>query len=298
MYQSILSHSGFSMERLGNFCAVADAGSIVGAAKGDPVRQSLISRQIRELESFFGVELIRRRGRGLELTEAGHELAAVGRENFKGLADYAARCRGAAWTARIVASNSVATWLVLPRLKTLEKSAGSVRFEIHHEQTREMATATREGIYDIAFTRKDSLGPGLKHAVLGEIGHSLLVPKGLMRAEPKNAAAILGAVPMALPVGGKMRESIERMAEKADVRMNVTVGCSSYLQAAQVLQAGMCAAVLPDTALAALKTTQLHRVPLTDRFTLCLAWSARNADTRPALAGLIEQMKQRMAFGV
>lgn len=100
------------MERLGNFCSVADAGSIVGAAKGDPVRQSLISRQIRELESFFGVELVRRRGRGLELTEAGRELAAVGRENFKGLADYAARCRGAAWTARIVASNSVITWLL------------------------------------------------------------------------------------------------------------------------------------------------------------------------------------------
>src|SRR5476649_1647145 len=153
MYQEVLSQSGFSMERLGNFCSVADAGSIVGAAKGDPVRQSLISRQIRELESFFGVELIRRRGRGLELTDAGRELAAVGRENFKGLADYAARCRGAAWTVRIVTSNSVASWLVLPRLKTLEKSGGNIRFEIYHEQTREMVTATREGIYDIAFVR-------------------------------------------------------------------------------------------------------------------------------------------------
>ena len=286
------------MERLGNFCAVADSGSIVGAAKGDPVRQSLISRQLRELESFFGVELIRRRGRGLELTEAGRELAAVGRENFKGLADYAARCRGAAWTARIVASNSVITWLVLPRLKTLEKSAGSVRFEIHHEQTREMVTATREGIYDIAFVRKDSLGPGLKHAVLGEIGHSLLVPKVLMRVEPKSASEVLGTIPMALPVGGKMREIVERMAGKARVQMNVTVGCSSYLQAAQVLQSGMCAAVLPDTALAALNLAQFHRIPLPDRFTLCLAWSARNANTRPALAGLIEQMKVKMAMGV
>ena len=28
MYQNILSQSGFSMDRLGNFCAVADAGSI------------------------------------------------------------------------------------------------------------------------------------------------------------------------------------------------------------------------------------------------------------------------------
>lgn len=284
------------MERLASFCSVADAGSIVGAAKGDTVRQSLISRQIRELESFFGVELIRRRGRGLELTEAGRELAAVGRENFKGLADYAARCRGAAWTVRMVASNSVITWLVLPRLKTIENATGSIRFEIYHEQGREMIIATREGIYDIAFARKDQLGPGLKHAILGDIGHSLLVPKRLMRAEPKNTAAVLGTVPLALPVAGKMRESIERMAEKTRVQMNVNVGCSSYLQAAQVFQSGMCAVVLPDTALSALKPAQFHRIPLPDRFTLCLAWSARNADTRPALAKLIEHLAEKMRF--
>ena len=155
---------------------------------------------------------------------------------------------------------------------------------------------TREGIYDIAFTRRDALGPGLRHTVLGEIGHSLLVPKALMRTAPKNAAAVLGAAPMALPVGGKMREMIEQMAEKAGLRLNVAVGCSSYLQAAQVVQAGMCAAVLPDTALATLKTTQFHRLPLPVRFTLCLAWSARNADTRPALAGLIQQLTEKMDF--
>lgn len=286
------------MERLGNFCSVADVGSIVGAAKGDTVRQSLISRQIRELESFFGVELIRRRGRGLELTEAGRELAAVGRENFKGLSDYAARCRGAAWSVRIVASNSVAYWLVLPRLKTLENASGNIRFEIYHEQTREIVTTTREGIYDLAFVRKEALGPGLRHATLGEIGHSLLVPKGLLRTEPKDVVSVLEKVPLALPVGGKMRESIERIAEKAKVRMNVSVGCSSYLQAAQVLQSGMCAAVLPDTALSALKLERFHRLPIRDRFTLCIAWSARNADTRPALAGLIELLTAKMTFVV
>lgn len=297
MYQSILSKSGFSLERLANFCSVADAGSIVGAARGDTVRQSLISRQIRELESFFGVELIRRRGRGLELTEAGRELAAVGRENFKGLADYAARCRKAAWSVRIVASNSVAYWLVLPRLKTLENATENIRFEIHHEQTREIVTATREGIYDIAFVRKDALGPGLRYATLGEIGHSLLVPKALLRSEPKDIASVLETVPLALPVGGMMREGIERLADKARVRMNVSVGCSSYLQAAQVLHSGMCAAVLPDTALAALKSDRFHRLPLRDRYTLCLAWSARNSDTRPALAGLIERLTEKMTFG-
>ncbi len=58
------------------------------------------------------------------------------------------------------------------------------------------------------------------------------------------------------------------------------------------------AAVLPDTALSGLKVAQFHRIALPDRFTLCLAWSARNADTRPALAGLIEQITEKMAFVV
>lgn len=295
MYQTFLSQAGFSMERLANFCSVANAGSIVGAAKGNQVRQSLISRQIRELESFFGIDLIRRKGRGLELTEAGRELAAVGRENFKGLEDYAARCRGAAWSVRIVASNSVAYWLVLPRLRHLAASTKNIRFEIYHEQTREIVTATREGMYDIAFVRKDALSQGLRHAVLGEIGYSLLVPKTILRNKPKNAASVIGAIPLALPVAGKMREGMERMADKAGARMTVAIGCSSYLQAAQILESGMCAAVLPDTALTTLNPSQFHRLPLADRYTLCLAWSARNADTRPALTRLIQELTEKMS---
>jgi DNA-binding transcriptional LysR family regulator len=79
MNAEILSRSGFSLNRLADFSAVAGAGSIVGAARGDVERQSLLSRQIRELEESFNAELVRRKGRGLVLTEAGRELAALGR---------------------------------------------------------------------------------------------------------------------------------------------------------------------------------------------------------------------------
>ena len=51
------------------------------------------------------------------------------------------------------------------------------------------------------------------------------------------------------------------------------------------------AAVLPDTALSSLEGQRLHRLPLPDRFTLCLAWTPRNVDTRPALAELITTLK-------
>jgi hypothetical protein len=36
-------------------------------------------------------------------------------------------------------------------------------------------------------------------------------------------------------------------------------------------------------------------VPLSDRFTLCLAWTPRNANTCPALADLIATLKTEMS---
>jgi DNA-binding transcriptional LysR family regulator len=288
MYQNILSQSGFSMDRLANFCAVADAGSIAAVAKGDPSRQSLISRQIRELEAFFGAELVQRKGRGLEITEAGRELAAIGRQNFKGLADYSARCRGREWSVKIVASNSIAQWLLLPRLKAVAESQPDVRFEIFHEQTREMVAGTREGIYDISFVRKDALVPGLKYVVLGQVGHSIFIPMAMAKTAPKSAVEALISLPLALPIAGTIRESMERLAAGKGRPLRVSVACTSFLQAALAVQSGMCAAVLPDSALSSLQGQRLHRLALPDRYTLCLAWTSRNVDTRPQLGKLVE----------
>ena len=75
MFNELLSEGGLSLDRLKNFCAIAEAGGIARIAGGDPAKQSLYSRQVRELEEFFGVELTRRRGKGIEITEQGMDLA-------------------------------------------------------------------------------------------------------------------------------------------------------------------------------------------------------------------------------
>lgn len=63
MFENLFSIGGLSIERLKSFIDVAERGSIARVADGDPSRQSLISRQIGELESFFGVELTKRKGK-------------------------------------------------------------------------------------------------------------------------------------------------------------------------------------------------------------------------------------------
>lgn len=87
---------------------------------------------------------------------------------------------------------------------------------------------------------------------------------------------------------------MERLAEESGHTLEVAVACSSYLQAAQILASGMCAAVLPDTALSWLDVSLLHRLPVPERFTLCLAWSARNVGIRPALEDLIALLGEKM----
>lgn len=77
MHERLFAQAGLSLERLRTFCEVAAAGGIAVAADNNPNRQSQFSRQLRELERFFGVELIYR-GRGhLRLTAAGSELQAA-----------------------------------------------------------------------------------------------------------------------------------------------------------------------------------------------------------------------------
>ena len=63
MFEDLFSLSGLSLERLKSFADIVSAGGMSAAAADDSNRQSQFSRQLKELERYFGVELIKR-GRG------------------------------------------------------------------------------------------------------------------------------------------------------------------------------------------------------------------------------------------
>ena len=58
------------------FAAVADEGSLTGAAKRLFVSQPALTKQIRRLEDDLAVRLFARSRSGMALTEAGRELAS------------------------------------------------------------------------------------------------------------------------------------------------------------------------------------------------------------------------------
>ncbi len=109
---------GFTIERLRTFCKIAESGSIVLAAKGDPTRQSQFSRQVKELEGHFGTKLLERVGKTVRLTDAGRKLAVLTQSYFRSVEEMRATATKDD-VIRIGAGESVFRWLIMPRLSEM-----------------------------------------------------------------------------------------------------------------------------------------------------------------------------------
>jgi hypothetical protein len=94
MFDKLFTQSGLSLERLKTFREIVAAGGITAAAGDDSNRQSQYSRQLKELERYFGVELLKR-GRGpIELTDAGQQLYEIVGHTLRALEEFRLTCAG------------------------------------------------------------------------------------------------------------------------------------------------------------------------------------------------------------
>ena len=89
-----------NFKQLEYFAAVADKGSISGAARELHVAQPPVSRQLALLEDELGVTLFLRTNKGVELTEAGRRLYEQSRQMFQSLRTMADSVRDVAAGAR------------------------------------------------------------------------------------------------------------------------------------------------------------------------------------------------------
>lgn len=288
MFQELFSQNGLSLDRLRHFAMVVDQGSIRAVSQGDPARQSLISRQIRELEVFFGVELTRRKGRGLEITEAGLELARAIRLMFQSLDDFKqTRSRGAV-EVRVAAGNSVLEWMLIPALGRSGFDRADIRWSYRVVRTRDVVEGLLNHSLDFGLIRENAVVRPLKSLHLRRVGYALYVPK---EWPMMDAAAILEHRPWALTVGGEFRRQFESAALKANVAGRPTHVCTSFTQAARLVERGSAAAVLPEIASL---PNDVRKVGLPwlsrQQRSLALVWHPRNLEVRPPL----EQVRKRL----
>jgi DNA-binding transcriptional LysR family regulator len=289
---NLLAKSGLSLERLRSLLAFAEAGSIVRAADGDPVRSSLISRQLGELEKFFEVELVAKKGKGLILTEEGKRLTALVREHFQALEDFGKSTTGKSVRLSLGAGNTILEWLVAPRLGPAAMKG--VEFDLHHERQAEMIGHLQDGSLDLAIIAKEPLGRQFATAPLGAIDYALYIPKKLGGGLVLRHA--LRELPLAMPIGGRVRDAVIKYAGELQAG---TMGTSGYLNAVASVKAGHYASVLPTLAASDLgATVRSIKIPETiiPKRQIVLAWKRRTAATRPAVEAAIAHLKLLLAF--
>lgn len=291
MFADLLSRGGLSLDRLAGFCEVAEAGGVTKAARGDPVRQSLLSRQIKELEAFFGAELVRRQGRGIVVTEAGRDLHRLARAQLAGLADFRAACADLPVTLTLAAGESLLRWVVLPQLPSLRAQLPNTRWRLLNLPTATTVTRLREGSVDLAIVREGSVSPPLETHPLGALDYAYFVPQRMLAVDSDgqpNLKALINLPTAVLEGGGQFRQDLDRVAAKARARLNMQIELSSFPLVAQAVASGEFAGILPIPAARDLVGCGVRQFAPSGlrvlRRTLVLAWSPRLACVRPALA--------------
>jgi DNA-binding transcriptional LysR family regulator len=288
MFEKLLSRRGLSFERLKNFAAIAEAGSITRVADGDPARQSLMSRQIRELEEFFGAELTRRKGKGLEITPAGLELARQIRFQLQSLEDFKLGCANQAPEYRFAAGNSVLEWILIPALADIEVAVPGLHFSLFDTRSRDIVSGLVDHRFDFGFVRKSAVVAPLKYTPLGKIAYALYEPLAWKNKRPQPSH-------LAVTEGVEFLKELGRAAAQKKKSLTPTHLCTNFTQAAQLVRSGVAAAILPVVSEIALGDCATRiELPWLSKYRreIGIAWHERLLDTRPKAHDLLEALKK------
>ena len=299
MFAKLFAQSGLSLDRLRALVEVGAAGSMVGAARGDPGRQSQYSRQIKELEDFFQTGLVERHGKGIRLTASGRELARISRFFLLGLSNFQRGCLAEGQTYRIGASPTFITSFLLPVLADPHCVQSGIRFAVEAVPEDDIERRLHDLTLDFGVVSRPTLSRPLQLRELGAWRLRLWVPRTRCRTAGQAARAFAEKqLPLVWPAGELPRSEFDALENYEPVLL-----CASFLEARVALQEESLAAFLPDFIRPETKADRYLslRIPAMDscRFHYRLAWNPRllrlNPHARRRRDALIEALIQRLS---
>ena len=253
----LFTQGGLSLDRLRTFCLIAEHGGFTKAARGDAAKQPLYSRQLKELEAFFGTELVRRSGKSFALNEEGRRLYELARSYFGALSDFKNSCSNRPIRIQFGAGDSIIQWHILPRLAALRKTLPGTVLKLLNLPTEQIVERVVSGDLDLGIVRQTALKDELKSHPLGKLEFALFVPK---RYAKNNWESTLKSCPMvALEGSGEFRQELNKAADKEQFQPRIEVECASFPAAASAMKYASLAGILPVSAAHELGTTGFVR---------------------------------------
>jgi DNA-binding transcriptional LysR family regulator len=239
--------------------AIADAGTITGAAELLGVGQPAVSQHVRRLERRLGTALLDRSGRSVRLTEAGEALArhgaTVGAALRAATAEMSALTGLRAGRVRLVAFPSSSATLVPRALVALRDSHPGLRVTLDEAEPPEALRMVRSGECDVALAF-DYPGVGLGRGeddLAGLVTRHLLDEPTLVALPTDHPAAGGGALALAdladerwIAGCPRCRGHLLTAAEACGFTPEIAYATDDYVAVLALVAAGLGVALLPD----------------------------------------------------
>jgi LysR family transcriptional activator of nhaA len=195
-----------NLHHLRLFRAVANDGTLTGAARRLNISQSALSTQIRTLEAALGHDLFERRGRGLVLTEAGRIALDHAEAIFSTAEDLAATLKETGRARRGLRIGALATLSRNFQMQFLRPLVGRADVEvIVRSGSQEALLRGLDALaLDVVLTNlapaRDAASPWLVHRLAEQPVSLVGTPARLERAGTRALADLLATEPLVLPV--------------------------------------------------------------------------------------------------
>lgn len=279
------------------FQAVAQAGSISGAAAAVRVSQPAVSRQIAELESDLGVRLLDRLPRGCRLTEAGGILATYA-SRWQALEKDAARAveeyRGLKSGRLTVGASLTVGGYLLPRmLAEFHRRHPDIELLVEIGNTGRVQQALLSGTIEVGLTEGPSEAEALHSRIFSQDELVAIAPPEhpLMKKGAVTARELCREPILVREDGSGTRAVVERALQRKGITVKPLLALASPEAIKNAVVAGMGVAIVSRLMVSLeVQTGSLGIVPLKDLLItrpLYLQW-ARGRSRSPSQGKFLE----------
>ena len=171
----------FDLVDLALFVAVADSGSITQGALRAHLALASASARIKGLEAALGAVLLKRRRRGIELTQAGESLLGHARiiihniDEMRG--DLVAYASGARASVHLLANTSGLSEHLPKALAVFLREHPDINLDVEERESADIAAAIASGAADLGFAAEHALPDHFERFSFGEDRLVLVVPR-------------------------------------------------------------------------------------------------------------------------
>lgn len=232
------------------FLKVAEAGNLSQAARAAGRMQSVLSRQIRELEADLGTALFRRTGRGLTLTDAGRRLYDRASHIVSELGEAEREIRNLGRTrltqATIAMPTTMGRMIIKPLVTAIFDEFPGIHLRIREGTSGPILDWITNRRVDVAILYNTMSTPPSATETICEETMYLVGRTGDPRLPLATDVAALENIPLILPGPTEaLRILCETSAAQAGIRLNVVIEADTFTAIRQLIDAGHGYSILP-----------------------------------------------------